>query len=111
MGMDMNQLFQQVGQMQEQMQQAQAELANETVEATAGGGMITVVANGAGEIKQIKIDPKAIDPNDPEMLEDMILAAGNEAVRSAQSLMESKLGGPAGGGRGGTRVPGRGGSG
>ena len=108
MGMDMNQLFQQVGQMQEEMQKAQAELANETVEATAGGGMVTVVANGAGEIKQIKIDPKAIDPDDPEMLEDMILAAVNEAVRSAQSLMESKLGGLAGGALGGLGLPGLG---
>jgi len=108
MGMDMNQLFQQVGQMQEQMQQAQAELANETVEATAGGGMVTVVANGAGEIRQIKIDPKAIDPNDPEMLEDMILAAVNEAIRAAQSLMESKLGGLAGGALGGLGLPGLG---
>jgi DNA-binding YbaB/EbfC family protein len=108
MGMDMNQLFQQMGQMQEQMQKAQAELANETVEATAGGGMVTVIANGAGEIKQIKIDPKAIDPNDPEMLEDMILAAVNEAIRSAQSLMESKLGGLAGGALGGLGLPGLG---
>jgi len=108
MGMDMNQLFQQVGQMQEQMQKAQAELASETVEATAGGGMVTVVANGAGEIRQIKIDPKAIDPNDPEMLEDMILAAVNEAIRAAQSLMESKLGGLAGGALGGLGLPGLG---
>jgi DNA-binding YbaB/EbfC family protein len=108
MGMDMNQMFQQVGQMQEQMQKAQAELANETVEATAGGGMVTVVANGAGEIRQIKIDPKAIDPNDPEMLEDMILAAVNEAIRAAQNLMESKLGGLAGGALGGLGLPGLG---
>ena len=108
MGMDMNQLFQQVGQMQDQMQKAQAELANETVEATAGGGMVTVIANGTGEIKQIKIDPKAIDPNDAEMLEDMILAAVNEAIRSAQSLMESKLGGLAGGALGGLGLPGLG---
>jgi len=108
MGMDMNQLFQQVGQMQEQMQKAQAELASETVEATAGGGMVTVVANGAGEIRQIKIDPKAIDPNDPEMLEDMILAAVNEAIRAAQNLMESKLGGLAGGAQGGLGLPGLG---
>jgi nucleoid-associated protein EbfC len=108
MGMDMNQLFQQVGQMQEQMQKAQAELANETVEATAGGGMVTVVATGSGEIKQIKIDPKAIDPSDPEMLEDMILAGVNEAIRSAQSLMESKLGGLAGGALGGLGLPGLG---
>ena len=68
MGMDMDKLLQQVGHMQEQMQKAQAELADETVEATAGGGMVKVVANGAGEIKEIKIDPKAIDPDDPEML-------------------------------------------
>ena len=108
MGMDMNQLFQQVGQMQEQMQKAQAELANETVEATAGGGMVTVVANGAGEIREIKIDPKAIDPNDPEMLEDMIIAAVNEAIRAAQNLMESKLGGLAGGALGGLGLPGLG---
>ena len=108
MGMDMNQLFEQMGQMQEQMQKAQAELANETVEATAGGGMVTVIANGAGEIRQIKIDPKAIDPNDAEMLEDMILAAVNEAIRSAQSLMESKLGGLAGGALGGLGLPGLG---
>ena len=108
MGMDMNQLFQQVGEMQEQMQKAQAELADETVEATAGGGMVTVVANGAGEIRQIKIDPKAIDPNDPEMLEDMVIAAVNEAIRAAQSLMESKLGGLAGGALGGLGLPGLG---
>jgi DNA-binding YbaB/EbfC family protein len=108
MGMDMNQLFEQMGQMQEQMKKAQEELANETVEATAGGGMVTVIANGAGEIKQIKIDPKAIDPNDAEMLEDMILAAVNEAIRSAQSLMESKLGGLAGGALGGLGLPGLG---
>ena len=108
MGMDMNQLFQQVGQMQEEMQKAQAELANETVEATAGGGMVTVIANGAGEIREIKIDPKAIDSNDPEMLEDMILAAVNEAIRAAQNLMESKLGGLAGGALGGLGLPGLG---
>jgi nucleoid-associated protein EbfC len=107
-GMDMSKLLQQMGEMQQQMQQAQAELANETVEATAGGGMVTVVANGAGEIKQIKIDPKAIDPSDPEILEDMIVAAVNEAVRSAHSLMESKLGGLAGGALGGLGLPGLG---
>lgn len=104
----MSKLLQQVGQMQQQMQQAQAELANETVEATAGGGMVAVVANGAGEIKQIKIDPKAIDPEDPEMLEDMVVAAVNEAIRSAHSLMESKLGGLAGGSLGGLGLPGLG---
>lgn len=104
----MSKLLQQVGQMQDQMQKAQAELATEKVEATAGGGMVTVVADGTGEIKQIKIDPKAIDPSDPEMLEDMVLAAVNEAVRSAQSLMESRLGGLAGGALGGLGLPGLG---
>jgi nucleoid-associated protein EbfC len=84
MGMDMDKLLQQVEQMQGEMQKAQDELASQTVEATAGGGMVTVKANGAGEIQEVKIDPKAIDPNDPEMLEDMILAAarGSKARRS-----------------------------
>src|ERR671910_3182510 len=108
MGMDMDKLLQQVGQMQEQVKKAQDELASETVEATAGGGMVKVIANGTGEIQEIKIDPKAIDPNDPEMLEDMVLAAVNEAVRSAHSLMESKLGGVAGGTLGGLGLPGLG---
>ncbi len=106
MSMDMDKLMQQVGQMQEQMQQAQAELEHETVESSAGGGMVTVTANGAGEVKQIKIDPKAIDPDDPELLGDMILAAVNEALRSAQSLAASKLGGLAGGALGGLGLPG-----
>ena len=108
MGMDMDKLLQQVGQMQEQMQKAQDELEHETVEASAGGGMVTVTANGAGEIRQIKIDPKAIDPDDPELLADMVLAAVNEAIRSARSLQESKLGGLAGGALGGLGLPGLG---
>ena len=108
MSFDMNKMLEQVQQMQSQMQQAQEELKDETVQASAGGGMVTVTATGNGEIKEIKIDPKAIDPSDPEMLEDMILAAVNEAVRSAQSLMESKLGGLAGGALGGLGLPGLG---
>jgi DNA-binding YbaB/EbfC family protein len=105
---DMNNLLQQAAQMQEQMEKAQAELAKETVEATAGGGMVRVTANGAGEIREIKIDPKAIDPGDPELLEDMVLAAVNEALRSAKSLAEAKLGGLAGGALGGLGLPGLG---
>jgi DNA-binding YbaB/EbfC family protein len=108
MGMDMNKLMQQMGQMQEQMQKAQDELEHETVESSAGGGMVTVTASGAGDIRQIKIDPKAIDPNDPELLADMVLAAVNEAIRSARSLQESKLGGLAGGALGGLGLPGLG---
>ena len=96
-GFDMNKLMQQAQQMQAQMEQAQAELANEIVEASAGGGLVTVKATGAGEIREIKIDPKAIDPDDPELLEDIVLAAVNEALRSAQGLAQSKLGGSLGG--------------
>src|SRR5256886_13180711 len=97
MSMDMNKMMKQVQQMQEQMAKAQEELAGETVEASAGGGMVTVKANGALAITEIKISPEAIDPDDPDMLSDMILAAVNEALRSAQSLMESRLGGMMGG--------------
>jgi DNA-binding YbaB/EbfC family protein len=104
-GMDFNKMMQQVQEMQEQMQRAQEELKNETVQATAGGGVVTVTATGGGEIKEITIDPKAIDPDDPEMLADMVVAAVNEALRASQSLMESKLG-PALGGLRGMGLPG-----
>src|ERR687885_2145735 len=97
MAMDFNKLMQQAQQMQEQMAKAQEELAQETVEASAGGGMVTVKATGALEITEIKIAPEAIDPDDPDLLADMVLAAVNEALRSAQSLVESKLGGVMGG--------------
>jgi len=104
-GMDMNKMLEQLQQMQAQMEQAQEELKDETVQATAGGGMVTVVATGAGEIRSITIDPKAIDPDDPELLADMVVAAVNEALRSSQSLVESKLG-PALGGLHGLGLPG-----
>jgi nucleoid-associated protein EbfC len=94
---DMNKMLQQVQDMQAQMARAQEELARETVEASAGGGMVTVKATGALEITEIKISPEAIDPDDPELLADMVLAAVNEALRSAQSLAESKLGSAMGG--------------
>ena len=103
--MDMNKIMQQAAKMQEELAKAQEEVAQETVEASAGGGMVTVKANGALEITEIKISPEAIDPDDPEMLSDMILAAVNEALRSAQSLMESRLGGMMGG-LGGLGLPG-----
>jgi nucleoid-associated protein EbfC len=105
MGMDMNKMLQQVQQMQEQMAKAQEELAHQTVEASAGGGMVTVVATGDLQIKEIKIAKEAIDPDDPDMLADMVLAAVNEAIRSAQGLMESRLGGMMGG-LGGLGLPG-----
>src|SRR5436190_14704099 len=95
--MDVNKLMQQAQQMQEQMAKAQEELANETVEASAGGGMVTVKATGSLEVTEIRIAPEAIDPDDPDLLSDMVLAAVNEALRSAQSLVESKLGTAMGG--------------
>jgi DNA-binding YbaB/EbfC family protein len=103
--MDMNKILQQAAKMQEELAKAQEELAHETVEATAGGGMVTVKANGARQIVEIRIAPEAIDPDDPEMLADMILAAVNEALRSAESLMEARLGGMMGG-LGGLGLPG-----
>ena len=105
MGMDMNKMLQQVQQMQEQVAKAQEELAHQTVEASAGGGMVTVVATGDLQIKEITIAKEAIDPDDPDMLADMVLAAVNEALRSAQGLMESRLGGMMGG-LGGLGLPG-----
>jgi nucleoid-associated protein EbfC len=93
MSFDMNKMLREAQRMQEQLAKAQEEAANEVVEASAGGGMVTVKANGSGDIVEIKIDPRAIDPDDPEILEDMILAAVNEALRSARSLMESKMSG------------------
>ena len=97
MTMDMNKMLQQVQEMQAEMLKAQEELAKETVEASVGGGMVTVRATGTGEISAIKISPEAIDPDDPETLEDLILAGVNEALRNAQELAQSKLGGAAGG--------------
>ena len=93
MSFDMNKMLKEAQRMQEELAKAQEAAASEIVEASAGGGMITVKANGAGEIVSIAIDPKAIDPNDPELLADLVLAAVNEALRSAQSLMQSKMSG------------------
>jgi hypothetical protein len=97
MAMDLNKLMKQAQEMQAQMAKAQEELKSETVEASAGGGMVTVKATGALEIVEIKIAPEAVDPDDPDLLADMVLAAVNEALRSAQSLVESKLGSAMGG--------------
>lgn len=90
-GFDLNKLMQQAQQMQEQMAKAQEEIANETVEASAGGGMVTVKANGAGELLEVRIDPKAIDPDDPELLADLVTAAANEALRAARAKVEAKM--------------------
>ena len=102
---NVNKMMQQVQQMQAEMAKAQEELANETVEASVGGGMVTVKASGAGEIVEIKIARDAIDPDDAETLEDLVLAGVNEALRNAHELMQSKLGGAVGG-LGGLGLPG-----
>ena len=91
MKLDMNALMKQAQQMQEQMVRAQEEAKNEIAEASAGGGMVKVKANGAGELLEIGIDPRAIDPDDPELLADMVLAAANEALRAATQAVETKL--------------------
>ena len=108
MSFDPKKMMAQVAKMQEDLQRAQEDLANETVEASSGGGMVTVTANGQGEIVQIKIAKAAVDPDDVEMLEDLILAAVKEASRSAQALAQQKMSGlTAGlGGLGGLGLPG-----
>jgi DNA-binding YbaB/EbfC family protein len=107
----MNQMLRQVQQMQAEMAKAQEELAAEVVEASAGGGMVTVKVTGALEVREIRIDPEAIDPDDADMLQDLVLAAVNEALRSAQELAASKMGAATGGlggpgGLGGLGLPG-----
>ena len=94
---NMGQMMKQMQKMQGEMLKAQEELKGEVVEASAGGGMVKVKIGGDLEIKEIVIDPGAIDPDDLEMLQDMVLAAINEAIRSAQELANSKMGGLAGG--------------
>lgn len=89
----MNKMLQEAQRMQAELAKAQEEAASEIVEASAGGGMVTVKANGAGEVVGIEIDPRAINPDDPELLADLVLAAVNEALRSSRSLMESKMSG------------------
>jgi DNA-binding YbaB/EbfC family protein len=101
----MQQLLKQAQKMQQDMAAAQEALKDETVEASAGGGMVKVVVTGDLDIKSITIDPQAVDPEDVELLQDMVLAAVNEGLRSAQELAASKMGGIAGG-LGGLGLPG-----
>jgi DNA-binding YbaB/EbfC family protein len=90
---NMQQMMRQVQKMQADMARAQEELAAAEVEASAGGGMVTVRVTGALVVKEIRIDAAAIDPEDPELLSDMVLAAVNEALRAAQELAAQKMGG------------------
>src|SRR5918997_6157797 len=108
---NMNAMMKQVQKMQADMVKAQEELKNEIVEASAGGGMVTVKITGDLEIREVRIDPEAVDPDDADLLQDMVLAATNEAIRSAQELAASKMNAAAGGlagpgGLGGLGLPG-----
>src|SRR5438876_11179579 len=94
---NMQQMLKQVQKMQQDMMAAQEQLKDEEVEASAGGGMVKVKVSGDLVVKSVTIDPDAIDPEDPELLQDMVLAATNEALRAAQELAASKMGGLAGG--------------
>ncbi len=94
---NMQNMLKQVQKMKEDMERAQQELATAEVSASAGGGMVTVKVTGALVVKEITIDPAAIDPDDPELLADMVLAAVNEALRAAQELATEKLGATTGG--------------
>jgi len=94
---NLNQMMKQVQQMQADMAKAQEELKNEVVEASAGGGMVTVKISGELELKELTIDPDAVDPEDVEMLQGTLVAAVNEASRSAEELASRKLGGLSGG--------------
>jgi DNA-binding YbaB/EbfC family protein len=105
MGIDPRKLQKQMMEALQQAQAMQEEAAAEEVEASAGGGMVTVKVNGALEVLEVRIDPKAIDPDDPELLGDMVRAAVNEGIRSAQAVMEKKMGGLMGG-LGGLGIPG-----
>ncbi|NLI60732.1 MAG: YbaB/EbfC family nucleoid-associated protein [Clostridiales bacterium] len=89
---NMNNLMRQAKKMKEQMLKIQEELEQKTVEASAGGGVVTVIANGKKEIMEINIDPSVIDPDDVEMLQDLIMAAANEALRQAEEMMQSEMG-------------------
>jgi DNA-binding YbaB/EbfC family protein len=90
-GFNPNQMMKQVQKMQADMERVQAELAEKTVETTAGGGMIKVVATGKQEIRSITIAPEVVDPEDVEMLQDMVLAAVNEALRKAQEMSQQEM--------------------
>lgn len=90
-GQNMQQLMRQAQKMQQQLQEAQQQLEEAEYEAAAGGGVVTVKMNGSHELTEIHIDPQVVDPEDVEMLQDLILAAVNEAVRKAESAREEAM--------------------
>lgn len=97
-------LMKQAQQMQQQLADAQAEIAEAEVTGTAGGGLVTVTASGTGEFRSVKIDPKAVDPEDVETLEDLVLAALTNASEEIRKLTEQKMG-PLSSGLGGMGMP------
>ena len=101
----MQQLMKQAQKMQQQMVAAQAELADKQVTGTAGGGLVTATVTGAGDVVSLKIDPKAVDPDDVESLEDLVVAAVRDACANAQALQSQAMG-PLAGGLGGLGLPG-----
>jgi DNA-binding YbaB/EbfC family protein len=94
---NLNKMMKQLQEAQNAMAVEQEKLKTEIVEASAGGGMVTVRVTGDQQVTEVIIDPQAVDPEDVEMLQDMLLAATNEAIRSSQALAEQRLGGIAGG--------------
>jgi nucleoid-associated protein EbfC len=89
--MNLNKLMKQAQRMQEQMAKTQAELEERTVEVSAGGGKVTVIANGAGEVLSIKIDKEVVDPNDVEFLEEIVLSGVNQAIEQGKALAQSEM--------------------
>ena len=102
---NMQQLMKQAQKMQAQLMEAQEQLGKTEVQGTAGGGLVTATVTGSGDVLGIKIDPKAVDPDDVESLEDLVVAAIRDAATNAQELQQSTMG-PLAGGLGGLGLPG-----
>jgi len=102
---NMQQLMKQAQQMQQQLMSAQAELGDAQVEGSAGGGLVRATMSGTGELLALQIDPQAVDPDDVETLQDLVVAAVRDAARAASELTQEKMG-PLAGGLGGLGLPG-----
>ncbi len=96
-GGNMNKMLKQAQKMQRDMEKLQQELEERTVEASAGGGAVTVIVTGKKDIQEITISPEVVDPDDVEMLQDLVIAAVNEAIRKAEEMVSSEMGKVTGG--------------